>query len=58
MPPWVSKPGWYRQNLDFSKTQMASVNFETSYAYRSQGEETLQVLSSTDCGVTFDTLLF
>ncbi len=50
---WLVSP-----NLDFSKTQMASVNFETSYAYNALGVETLQVLSSSDCGVTFDTLLF
>jgi hypothetical protein len=44
--------------LDFSKSQAASVNFETSYAYNASGIETLHVYSSTDCGVTFDTLLF
>jgi hypothetical protein len=50
---WLVSP-----NLDFSKTQMASVNFETSYAYNALGVETLQVFTSSDCGVTFDTLLF
>jgi len=44
--------------LDFSNTQAASVNFETSYAYNTTGTETLQVFSSRDCGVTFDSLLF
>ena len=44
--------------LDFSKAQMASVNFQTSYAYNSTGIETLQVFSSSDCGVTYDSLLF
>ncbi len=44
--------------LDFSKAQTSSVNFETSYAYNTNGTETLQVFSSSDCGVTFDTLLF
>ncbi|HEV8512019.1 MAG TPA: T9SS type A sorting domain-containing protein, partial [Cyclobacteriaceae bacterium] len=44
--------------LDFSKSQTASVNFESSYAYNVNGIETLQVYSSSDCGVTFDSLLF
>jgi hypothetical protein len=44
--------------LDFSKAQAASVNFQTSYAFSSMGYETLQVFSSSDCGVTFDSLLF
>jgi len=44
--------------IDFSKTQTASVDFETSYALNSSGSETLQVFSSHDCGVTFDSLLF
>jgi len=44
--------------IDFSKAQAASVNFETSYALNSTGSETLQVFSSRDCGVTFDSLLF
>jgi hypothetical protein len=44
--------------IDFSKAQAASVTFETSYALNSTGSETLQVFSSSDCGVTFDSLLF
>ncbi len=44
--------------LDFSKLDSTSVTFETSYGYHSTGSETLQVFSSTDCGVNFDQLLF
>jgi len=44
--------------IDFSKAETASVNFETSYAYNTSGIETLQVYSSSDCGVTLDSLLF
>jgi archaellum component FlaF (FlaF/FlaG flagellin family) len=44
--------------LDFSETSQASVFFETSYAYRSFGSESLQVYSSSDCGETFDKLVF
>ncbi len=50
---WLVSP-----SLDFSKAQTASVFFETSYAYSSKGAETLQVFSSSDCGNTFDSLLF
>jgi hypothetical protein len=50
---WLVSP-----SIDFSKTQTASVNFETSYAFSTNGIETLQVFLSSDCGVTFDTLLF
>lgn len=44
--------------LDFSNTKTASVFFETSYAFNTSGSETLQVYSSTDCGETFNKLLF
>jgi len=44
--------------LDFSNALKASVFFETSYGYHSSGSETLQVLYSKDCGVTFNKALF
>ncbi len=50
---WLVSP-----DLDFSKAQAASVNFETSYSYNATGSETLKVMSSTDCGISYDTLLF
>lgn len=55
----LAEQGWLvTPVLDFSKAQMASVNFEVSYATNTTGVEALQVLSSSDCGVTFDSLLF
>jgi hypothetical protein len=44
--------------LDFSKAAEASVFFQTSYALSTTGSETLQVFSSTDCGETFNQLVF
>ncbi len=44
--------------LDFSRTSKASVFFDVSYNKLSQGNEHLRVLSSSDCGVTFPTILF
>lgn len=44
--------------LDFSNATQASVFFETSYSYRSMGSESLNVYSSSDCGETFDKLVF
>jgi hypothetical protein len=44
--------------LDFSRTSKASVFFDVSYNKLSQGNERLRVLSSSDCGVTFPTILF
>ena len=44
--------------LDFSRTSKASVFFDVSYYKLSQGNERLRVVSSSDCGVTFPTILF
>jgi hypothetical protein len=44
--------------LDFSNASQASVFFETSYAYRPQGSESLEVFSSVDCGETFTKQVF
>ncbi|MBS1491718.1 MAG: choice-of-anchor J domain-containing protein [Bacteroidetes bacterium] len=44
--------------LDFSSATTASIFFQTSYAYRSPFPDGLQVLASTDCGETFNKLLF
>lgn len=44
--------------LDFSKAEKASLFFETSYGYRTPRNENLQVLLSTDCGLTFPSQLF
>ena len=43
--------------IDFSKTQKASVFFETSYASQPNGDETLYVMVSEDCGETFGKVL-
>ncbi len=44
--------------LDLSRTAKASVFFDVSYGKNSTGNERLQVLASTDCGVTYPTSLF
>jgi len=44
--------------LDFSKTAEASLFFDLSYAYRSDRNDLLRVLGSTDGGNTFDNVLF
>ena len=44
--------------MDFSNLQMASVFFDVSYAKRSTGCETLKLLVSTDCGITFTDTIF
>lgn len=50
----IGEQGWLVSPvLDFSHVNKASVFFETSYGYFSPKQETLQVLSSTDCGKTF-----
>lgn len=49
---WVVSPV-----LDLSQSAEASLFFDISYAYRS-GDDNLKVLASTDCGQTFNTVLF
>lgn len=44
--------------LDLSRTSKASMFFDVSYTKLSSGNEHLRVLSSSDCGVTFPTILF
>ena len=44
--------------LDLTSTTKASLFFEASYAKRDPKCETLRILASTDCGVTFNELLF
>ena len=43
--------------IDFSQVLKATVFFTTSYAKAIKGSETLRVLASTDCGVTFSDVL-
>jgi Pregnancy-associated plasma protein-A len=43
--------------LDFTNTTKASLFFDVSYAYV-RGNEQLQLLASTDCGTTFNQVLF
>ncbi|MGC4022627.1 MAG: M43 family zinc metalloprotease [Cyclobacteriaceae bacterium] len=50
---WLVSP-----TLDFSKVIKASGFFESSYAHNTLGTETLQVLLSKDCGLTFPYQLF
>jgi hypothetical protein len=44
--------------IDFSQLVKATIFFATSYAKAIKGSETLRVLASTDCGVTFSDVLF
>lgn len=44
--------------LDFSNTEVASLFFDLSYAYRNSRNDLLRVLGSTDGGNTFNTVLF
>ena len=44
--------------LDLSRTSKASMFFDVSYNKLSTGNEHLRILSSSDCGVTFPTILF
>ncbi len=44
--------------FDFSHTSKAGILFNVSYATRSTGTERLQVLSSTDCGVTYPNVIY
>jgi hypothetical protein len=44
--------------LDLSSHAEASLFFDLSYAYRSGSYDNLKVLASTDCGQTFDEVLF
>jgi hypothetical protein len=50
---WLASPV-----LDFSKAMKASLFFDVSYATHSTGTERLRILSSGDCGVTFQNVLF
>ena len=42
--------------LDFSRTTQASMLFDLSYAASDAGRETLDILASTDCGTTYQSL--
>jgi hypothetical protein len=44
--------------LDFSSYVEASLFFDLSYAYRNGSYDNLKVLASTDCGQTFNEVLF
>jgi|JI10StandDraft_1071094.scaffolds.fasta_scaffold00638_4 hypothetical protein len=50
---WLATPV-----LDLSRTNKASVFFDVSYATRSNGNERLRVLASTDCGQTYPVVLY
>jgi hypothetical protein len=44
--------------LDLTKQNQGSLFFSTSYAVQNPAAETLKVLVSEDCGITYDKLLF
>jgi hypothetical protein len=44
--------------LDFSRALKSSLFFDISYAKSTAGSDQLQILSSTDCGVTFQNSVF
>lgn len=44
--------------LDFSRTSDASMLFDLAYVARSNGEEKLTILGSTDCGTTFNKISY
>ena len=44
--------------LDFSRTSHASLIFDLSYVTRAGHKETLTILGSKDCGVTYETLSY
>ena len=44
--------------LDFSKALKSSLFFDISYAKSTTGNDQLQILSSTDCGLTFPDIVF
>lgn len=44
--------------LDFSKARTASVFFDLSYEYLDPSNDRLQILASTDCGVTFNRTVY
>ncbi len=50
---WLVTP-----TMDFSQLQTASLNFDVAYANSANGTEQLQVLASTDCGKTYQTVLY
>lgn len=50
---WLVSP-----TLDFSAATDASVSFDLAYVYRDTLIDQLQILASTDCGVTYSDTLF
>ncbi|HEY3404426.1 MAG TPA: M43 family zinc metalloprotease [Ohtaekwangia sp.] len=44
--------------LDLSNVTDTRMLFDLSYAYREDGEDQLKILASTDCGETYDKILF
>lgn len=44
--------------LDFSRAQEGSLFFDISYAKSAQGNDSFRILASTDCGVTYPTLVY
>ncbi|MEP2772904.1 MAG: choice-of-anchor J domain-containing protein [Fulvivirga sp.] len=50
---WLVTP-----TMDFSQLQTASLNFDVAYANSANGTEQLEVLVSTDCGKTYQTVLY
>lgn len=50
---WLVTP-----TMDFSQLQTASLNFDVAYANSANGTEQLQVLVSTNCGQTYETVLY
>ena len=50
---------WYVSPvLDLSRASQGSLFFSTSYAKRSTGSERLRVMVSSDCGVSYDQVIF
>lgn len=55
----LNDESWFVSNvLDFSTTDAAALFFDLAYAYRSGRNDLLRILGSTDCGNTFDKVLF
>lgn len=44
--------------LDFTQTTQASMLFDLSYAASDAGRETLDILASTDCGTSYQSLIY
>lgn len=50
---WLASPV-----LDFSKTSLASMFYDLSYAWNQSNNDRFRIMASTDCGVTYQPLSF